>query len=274
MNDLTLAALRCPVCASPLTAAVGALRCAAHGHSFDIARQGYAHLGAGKRLPDGDSAAMVAARIAFLDSGHYAPLATTLAEATPRRSELIVDTGGGTGYYLAAALDRAIGAFGLVLDVSKPALRRAARCHPRASAALADTWGPLPLADGAVDVLLNVFAPRNGPEFARVLAPGGRLIVVTPEAEHLAELRRELGLIEVDPGKEERLAASLRDFELDSERTVTWPLHLTRAEVESLVAMGPTARHLTPETLHGRVTTLPEQTEVTATVRLSTYRPH
>ena len=272
MNDLVLAALRCPVCTAPLATVAGALRCAAHGHSFDLARQGYAHLGTGKRLPDGDSAEMVAARIAFLAAGHYTPLSTALAEATPRRSELIVDIGGGTGHYLAAALDRAVGAFGLVLDVSKPALRRAARCHPRASAALADTWGPLPLADGAVDVLLNVFAPRNGPEFARVLTPGGCLIVVTPEPGHLIELRRELGLIEIDPGKEERLAASLRDVELAEERIVTWPLHLTRAEVQALVAMGPTARHLTSDTLRARVAILPDRTRVTATVRLSTYR--
>ena len=41
-------------------------------------------------------------------------------------------------------------AVGLALDVSKPALRRAARAHPRAAAALADTWQRLPLAD-AVD---------------------------------------------------------------------------------------------------------------------------
>ena len=53
-------------------------------------------------------------------------------------------------------------AVGLALDVSKPALRRAARAHPRAAAALADTWQRLPLADASTAVLLNVFAPRNG----------------------------------------------------------------------------------------------------------------
>ena len=61
---------------------------------------------------------------------------------------------------------------GLAFDVTKPALRRAARAHPRVGAVLADTWGPLPLADGSADVLLNVFAPRNGPEMRRVLRPG------------------------------------------------------------------------------------------------------
>ena len=39
-------------------------------------------------------------------------------------------------------------------------------------AVVADTWARLPVADGAVDRVLVVFAPRNGPEIARVLRSG------------------------------------------------------------------------------------------------------
>ena len=63
--------------------------------------------------------------------------------------------------------------------------------------------------DGAVDRVLVVFAPRNGPEIARVLRPDGRLVVVTPAADHLGELVGPLGLLRVDPDKADRLAASL-----------------------------------------------------------------
>ncbi len=76
-------------------------------------------------------------------------------------------------------------------------------------AVVADTWAGLPVRDGAVDRVLVVFAPRNGAETARVLAPGGRLVVVTPAADHLAELVGPLGLLSVDPAKAERLAGSL-----------------------------------------------------------------
>ena len=86
--------------------------------------------------------------------------------------------------------------------MAKPAARRAARAHPRAGAAVCDVWRGLPLADACADVVLDVFAPRNGAEFRRVLRPGGRLVVVTPTPAHLAELVPLLGLIGVDPDKD------------------------------------------------------------------------
>src|SRR6185436_12546810 len=105
-------------------------------------------------------------RCAFLASGHFAPLIEAVAQAA--NSGLIVDLGAGPGHYLAEVLKRHDAAQGLAFDVSKPALRRAARAHPRAGAVLADTWGPLPVADAAAALILNVFAPRNGAEFRRV----------------------------------------------------------------------------------------------------------
>jgi 23S rRNA (guanine745-N1)-methyltransferase len=155
----------------------------------------------------------------------------------------VVDLGAGTGYYLAAVLEAWPRAQGLAFDVSKAALRRAAKAHPRAGAVLADTWGTLPLADGSVDLLLNVFAPRNGAQMRRVLRPGGQLVVVTPTERHLAELREQLGLLSVDPSKAERLANELRDFTLVEERVLEWPLDLTAAQADDLIAMGPNAFH-------------------------------
>ena len=36
-------------------------------------------------------------------------------------------------------------------------------------------------------LILSVFAPRNPPEMARVLAPGAALVAVTPTTRHLFE---------------------------------------------------------------------------------------
>ena len=47
----------------------------------------------------------------------------------------------------------------------------------RAAAVVADSWARLPVRDGVLDRVLVVFAPRNGPEIARVLRPEGRLVV-------------------------------------------------------------------------------------------------
>ncbi|MEE6259577.1 putative RNA methyltransferase [Plantactinospora sonchi] len=286
--------LRCPLCGQPLApvAVAGpvaaALRCPA-GHSFDIARQGYVNLTAGRSPHSGDTAAMVAARDDFLGAGHYDVISTTLAAlatsattaatapeggAPTTYPELVVDAGAGTGRHLAAVLDALPTATGLALDASKPALRRAARAHPRAGAVLCDTWRRLPLADGAAGLLLNVFAPRNGPEFRRVLHPRGSLLVVTPAADHLRELVDALDLLRVDPAKEERVAGSLAPHFTPGPTTVRRDtLRLSRAEVRTLVGMGPSAWHTAPERLDARVDALPEPVTVTAAVRIAAYQP-
>ena len=271
--------LRCPVCRQPLAGAGTALRCPGR-HCFDIARQGYVDLTGGRLTHPGDSAGMVAARAGFLATGGYDFISAALAAATPDRSGLVVDVGGGTGYHLARVLDALPAATGLVVDLAKPALRRAARAHPRAAAVRADTWRQLPLADRAATVLLDVFAPRHGAEFHRVLAPGGVLLVVTPTPDHLADLADLLGdvdgvrVLQVDPGKPERTAATLTPhFHLVDERVHTHRLTLTRTHVRTLVGMTPSAAHTDPAALSRAVAGLPEPLPVTAAVRLARYRP-
>ncbi|MEU1747871.1 putative RNA methyltransferase [Micromonospora arida] len=187
---------------------------------------------------------------------------------------LVVDAGAGTGRYLGAVLAALPDAVGLALDVSKPALRRAARAHPRAAAALADTWQRLPLADASTAVLLNVFAPRNGPEFQRVLDPAGTLLVVTPDTDHLAELVDALNLLRVDPDKADRVAASLGGhFTPVSSAVHRAELALTRPKVATLVGMGPSAWHTEPAALATRLAALPEPVRVTVAVRLDVLQP-
>ena len=270
-----VALLACPACAAGLTEDGGALACAT-GHRFDRARQGHVTLlPPGHRPPSGDSADMVADRTAFLDAGHYAGIGTALAGAvlageTPRT---VLDLGGGTGHHLARVLDRLPEAVGVVLDSSRYAARRAARAHPRALAVVADTWARWPVRDGVVDRVLVVFAPRNGPETVRVLAPGGRLVVVTPAADHLGELIGPLGLLRVDPDKAERLAVTLEPHLEPVERTGhREELRLSRAAVATLVGMGPHARHLTRNGLATALAALPEPVRVTAAVDIASYR--
>src|SRR3954452_6208981 len=208
MIDGALPYLRCPVCADTLCRSERTLRCP-RGHSFDLARQGEANLTTGRSSHVGDTAEMVADRAAFLAAGHYDFIAQALADAA--EGDFVLDAGTGTGNYLARVLDALPGAAGLGLDVAKPALRRAARAHPRAAAVLADLWRPLPIRSGAASAVLTVFAPRNGPEFHRILAADGVLVVVTPAPEHLHELVTAHGLIRVDPDKAARVDNALGD---------------------------------------------------------------
>lgn len=271
MIDGALPYLSCPVCRESLSHTDRTLRCA-RGHSFDMAKQGYADLSAGRMPHLGDTAEMVADRAAFLAAGHYDFIAEALASAAAgaaeegvARRDLVLDAGTGTGDYLARVLDARPGATGLGLDVSKPALRRAARVHPQAAAVLTDLWGPLPVVSGAASVILNVFAPRNGGEFRRVLRPGGILLVVTPAADHLAELVEAYGMIGVDPDKSGRIAQALGDhFATADSRTLRRELQLSATEARTLIGMTPSARH-EPKFPENPMT-------VTAAVDLAIYR--
>ena len=272
-----VALLACPVCGDGLTAlpADAGLLCG-RGHSFDRARQGHLTLlPPGHRAPSGDSAQMVADRVAFLDAGHYAGITQALGDAVLADGappELLLDLGGGTGHHLAGVLARLPGATGVLLDSSPYAARRAARACPRAVAVVADSWARLPVRDRALDRVLVVFAPRNGPEIARVLRPGGRLVVVTPAADHLAELVGPLGLLRVDPDKAQRLAGSLephlRPLQACPHRE---RLALDRSAVERLVGMGPHAHHLQREDVAATLSTFPDVVEVTVAVDVRTY---
>ncbi|WP_432544413.1 putative RNA methyltransferase [Kineococcus sp. SYSU DK002] len=265
--DAVLAALRCPVCGGAFTLAGRTLGCAA-GHRFDLARQGYVNLAVGSRT-GGDTPAMVAAREEFLGAGHYAPVVAALAErAVPG---LAVDVGGGTGHHLAAVVE-ATGGWGAVLEPSTAALRRAARAHPRVAAVGGDVWRGLPFADGSVDLVTNVFAPRGAAHVRRVLRPGGRWVVVTPLPEHLEEVRGPLGMVGVEAGKAERLHGELAAFDLVGEDELRFTRTFTREDLRALVLMGPSAFHTDEAALRARLDAVPDAVDVTVAVRLTVAR--
>jgi 23S rRNA (guanine745-N1)-methyltransferase len=266
MNPAVVASLRCPVCGDPV-AGERTLRCPG-GHSFDGARHGYVDLTGGRLTHAGDTVEMVAARAELLAAGHFQPLTDAIVRTVSAFPPgLVVDVGAGTGHHLAALLRARPSDIGLALDVSKPALRRAARAHPRLAAARADAWRRLPVADGAAGLVLDVFAPRSGPEFHRILRADGALVVVTPDQDHLVELVAALDLLRVDPYKEQRLAGTLeRWFTPVSRDRHRWPLHLSGDEAAAAVRMGPSAWHADAGRIAGPVT-------VTASVVVTLWRP-
>jgi 23S rRNA (guanine745-N1)-methyltransferase len=278
--------LACPLCGQGLTQRGGALACPA-GHSFDVARQGYVNLvPGGASVAGGDTAEMVSARDGFLAAGHFAPIAAALADAAARAcasaggdgcdgggDRCVADAGAGTGYYLAAVLNGLPGKrAGLALDASRAALRRAARAHPRIGAVGCDVWRGLPVADGAAAVVLNVFAPRNGAEYRRVLDGGGRLLVVTPNPDHLREQVTALGLLTVDEGKPGRLARSLEPwFRPDGSEDISATAPLSHSDVKAAVLMGPSAWQAAERGSLARIASLPGILPVTVSVTLSRW---
>lgn len=273
--------LRCPICGESLRLEGHALVCATR-HSFDLARAGYVNLlpsqrGAAHR--PGDAPEMLRARDRFLQGGAYAPLAEAVAAAVaafraprvdgarqPDVSPLVVDVGCGTGYYLRVVGER-LRADGIArpdapvrllgIDVATDAARTTARRLAGmegidGAALVADLRRGLPLRDGVADVLLDIFAPRDAKEFARVLAPGGLLVLLLPRAEHLRELRALVPLLNVEEDKEEHALARLASrFDLLGRQAIDETISLTGPALHDLVAMTPSARHLDPADLMG-----------------------
>lgn len=251
--------LTCPVCRDPLVLHGRTFRCSG-GHAFDRAREGYVDLlpvGHGRSGITGDTAAMSRARRRFLSRRHYDPLARRMTERlldhvgrdAGRGPPVVVEAGCGVGHYLgavAAALPADTAIFGF--DVSRDALRLAARDHPRVTFAVNDVKHRLCLPDASVDVLLVVFAPRNATEFHRVLRPDGLLLVVIPGERHMAELRDRLPLLGIEPEKRERTIEQLAPaFEMVWEETSQWEADLAGGDVADLVGMTPSAYHLADE---------------------------
>ncbi|WP_285116368.1 methyltransferase domain-containing protein [Leifsonia sp. fls2-241-R2A-40a] len=237
--------LRCPVCAADLEPAGPLTLGCANGHRHDVNKRGYVSLLGGGTKHLGDTADMLDARDAVLEGGAYSPIADAVASAAATvLPERILDAGAGTGHYLRAALAAAPDARGLAMDLSPQAVARAVRSSDRIDGLVADTWRPLPVRSGTADAILDVFAPRNLPEFHRVLRPGGTLVVVVPRADHLGSLRAGGTMLDIPADKaEDVITASEPLYALQARETVAYDLPLTDALRDALAGMGPSARH-------------------------------
>lgn len=253
--------LVCPICSAQLTCTGKALACT-QAHSFDIARENYVNFL--RKKVTGDTKEMLLARRNVFARGHYLPVSDMLNRMVvahlPERAGLhassspttILDAGCGEGYYLnrlqtyLTECQLPTTCFGL--DISKEAVRLAARECREAFFWVADLNEQLALSDQSLQVLLNIFAPRNPAEFARVLAPGGLLLVVIPAPTHLQQLRAALDLLNIEEKKQQHVVEQFTaqgHFRLETTETVAYELHLHGEEISQLVMMTPNYWHRT-----------------------------
>ena len=242
--------LICPVCDAPLSWGDRTCLCS-QGHSFDLAREGYANLLLShcRRSKDpGDSTEMVQARRRFLDSGAFARLSELiqntirelLAAGKASGSANIVDSGCGEGYFLGALQGITTGpAYGV--DVSKPAIRLAARRYRHARWVIANIMRKMPFASRSIDVILSVLAPRNVAEFTRILKPSGSLVMVVPGPDHLLELRSRL-MADTSPSQtktDTAIKACEPHLALQQKKSITYEMLLNKDALADAVQMTP-----------------------------------
>lgn len=230
--------LLCPVCNEKLEKMGQCLKCG-KGHSFDIARQGHVNLLTVDRkhsLHPGDTRQQVAARKAFLDAGHYEPIAAALREIlSVYPLQTLLDVGCGEGYYLTAAAPLGCRCWGI--DISKDAVRYAA-VRNKDAFWVVGTASHLPFADGSFDCLLSMFALTEAAEFARVMRPGGVFVQVTAHPEHLMGLKRIIYPEIIRKDKE--LQPEYPGFLLEETRQLSFDFTVSGGEmVQNLLSMTP-----------------------------------
>ncbi len=231
----------CPLCQSPLLAQAPSWRCE-NGHSFDVAREGYVNLlpvQHKKSKSPGDTPDSVQARRAFLQAGHYQPLRDAVTDLLrPLAALTLLDLGCGEGYYTSALHEVVPEVTGL--DIAKPAIQLAARRF-KGITWLVGSGSLLPLAAQSQDVVSSLFSPLPVAEMARVLRPGGHVLVVTPAPEHLWTVREGL-FGEVRAHEPDKFLKDFAEgFELVGRELVRYPLTLTQQALKDLLAMTPYA---------------------------------
>lgn len=241
------ARLRCTVrsCGRPLLENDSGASCEA-GHHFDRAREGYLSLlqpqDRRSRRP-GDEAEVARARRRLAQAGHddaLVELLERLCSSWPRPPARILDIGCGEGSLL-TRLVATTGAAGSGVDLSAPSIALAARAAPAFQWVVANADRGLPWLDAGFDLVLSVVARVPAAEIARVLAPGGDLILAVSGDDDLAELR-ELALGEARPqGRLDKALESLgtgpssSGFEVVERHRAVQQLTVDAAGIEDLL---------------------------------------
>lgn len=183
---------RCPTCHEPFTELQGNSIICRQGHRIDFNKHGYLHFLNGAADTE-YGREMFLARRQLLTAGLFQPIIQVIAKALPNRTLKILDvgTGEGTPLYQLASLRPGLDDCLVGFDISKAGVTLATQLAMEAFFCVADLR-QLPFNDHSFDAIVELFSPSDYAEFNRVLAPGGTLVKVIPNADYLGELRQLL----------------------------------------------------------------------------------
>jgi 23S rRNA (guanine745-N1)-methyltransferase len=263
--------LICPICRGGLIPAERAYRCP-KGHSFDLAKEGYLSLLHGRQKGEGrgDGKAMVLARDRVHRTGIFDSLAsalTSLRFETPPRTAL--ELGCGEGFFLGHMVQSHGIAASYGLDLSVDAVKLAAKTQRRSLILRADLLQGLPFADGSLDLVQSIFAPRPLAEMKRVLRPGGYALFVHPQGDHWQELRGFVPLAKI--GEEKLAASELEGFSSLTSVHVSEQRTLSHPQLVDLVEMSPSIHRLTRDGINWQ-DRLPAALTATLSVQVALFR--
>ncbi|MFD1672483.1 methyltransferase domain-containing protein [Agrilactobacillus yilanensis] len=180
--------LKCPICQSDFSSIQGITLTCVHGHSFDISKKGSVFF-LNAPVKTEYTTEMLIKRQKIIQAGLFQPVLARIS--TLLKGDRIIDAGCGEGSQI-KTIAQAHAANYFAFDISKPAINLAVSGADFAEkvAFFVGDLAHMPFKDHQFTDIVNILSPANYSEFKRVLAPGGQLIKVMPNAAYLQELRQ------------------------------------------------------------------------------------
>jgi ubiquinone/menaquinone biosynthesis C-methylase UbiE len=192
---------------------------------------------------------MIQARIRAHKTPAFVKLAKTIADHCPQTdmSQGVLDIGCGDGFFLDHVTRAATApGQGVGVDISKEALAKAAKTHPRLLFVRTDaSHNRLPFGDSSFGLVMCIFAPRPIDEIGRVLRTDGSWLIVTATQDHLREIREFIPLAAIGAGKLD--ASTSGSFAILRSSIFNHESQVVHDDLVSMVEMSPSIHRLRRE---------------------------
>ena len=241
-------AFACPICQENLTLVETSLKCN-NRHSFDLAKFGYVNLAPQIKQSANYDKENFQNRQQILEAGFYQAILEDISDllASSKTTKTILDIGCGEGFYSRKLQERYPDKTFYAFDISKDSVQIAAKSEPN----WAVNWfvgdlARLPIKDGSMDILLDIFSPANYGEFRRVLSKDGILIKVIPTKNHLKEIRQKVQdqLTNKDYSNQDIKNHFQNNFTILSSKTASLTKPITAEQLQALLSMTPLLFHI------------------------------
>ena len=241
-------AFACPICQENLALLETSFKCY-NRHSFDLAKFGYVNLAPQIKQSANYDKENFQNRQQILEAGFYQAILEVVSDllSNSKNAKTILDIGCGEGFYSRKLQESHPDKTFYAFDISKDSVQIAAKSEPN----WAVNWfvgdlARLPIKDGSMDILLDIFSPANYGEFRRVLSKDGILIKVIPTENHLKEIRQKVQdqLTKKDYSNQDVKEHFQENFTILSSQTASLTKPITAEQLHALLSMTPLLFHV------------------------------
>ena len=238
---------QCPICKKTVEIQGNSLICG-NKPCFDFSKHGYINLLLKSKPQMNYDKQSFENRNQVLEGGMYEGILEKIVQFILSTSSIknILDVGCGEGFYsrqLYQKTNKNIFAF----DLSKDAIQIASKKDKCGAIKWFVTdLSKIPLKNGSMDCILDIFSPAHYKEFHRILSPHGYIIKVIPTENHLKEIRVKAKefLKNPDYSNQSVIEYFEKNLEIVSRETVSQTIQLSPEQRNAFLEMTPLLFHV------------------------------